>query len=122
MASLAIHDQLLSPPVCVDPLPTTRGLAQVIAEVLTGARPAAQLSDVAAPEVIRLLVRNAGRLRAVPGVPPQRPIVGAIHVFEPVPGVAEACALINLGVRYRAIALRLEAPNGRWQCTALHIG
>ncbi|MBV9487470.1 MAG: hypothetical protein JO246_15670 [Frankiaceae bacterium] len=123
MARLAIADQLLSRPARLDPMPATRRLAQVIAEVLTGARPAAQLSDVAAPDVIRMLVRSAGRLRAVPGAPVLCPIVCTVHIDEPAPGVAEACALINLGVRYRAIAFRMEAAgDDRWRCTALHIG
>jgi Family of unknown function (DUF6459) len=105
-----------------DPKPLVRRLAQVIAEVLAGARPAAQLSDVAAPDVIRLLVRSAGRLRAYPTGPQQRPVVRSVHIDEPRLGVAEACAVINLGTRYRAIALRLESTNGRWRCTDLRIG
>jgi hypothetical protein len=90
--------------------------------VLTGARPAAQLCDVASPEVTAMLLRSAGRMHGRPGVPVQRPVVSAVHVHEPLPGVTEACALIDLGVRYRAIALRLEAASGRWRCTALSIG
>jgi hypothetical protein len=97
-------------------------IAQVIAEVLTGARPAAQVSDLASPDVVRLLVRSAGRLAAQRGAPRQRPIVGSVHVRPLRDGVVEACAVINLGIRYRAIALRLEASNDRWRCTALHVG
>jgi hypothetical protein len=104
------------------PVVPTRQLAQVIAEVLVGARPAAQLSDVAAPEVIRLLARSAGRLSPGPGLRAQRAVVGAVHVHQPAHGVAEACAVIDLGIRCRAIAFRLDAVAGRWQCTALHIG
>lgn len=105
-----------------DPRPLSRGLAQTISEVLTGARPARQLDDLAAPEVIRLLCRSAGRLMIQPGVPPSRPIVGSVHVREPCYGVAEACAVIDLGARKRAIALRLEAVDQQWRCTALHVG
>jgi hypothetical protein len=105
-----------------DPRPLTRRIAQVIAEVLVGARAAAQLAAVATPEVVAQLTRSAGRLRAGPGVAQQRPIVGAVHLSEPRDGVAEACAVVNLGTRYRVIALRLEALTGSWRCTAVHVG
>jgi hypothetical protein len=36
--------------------------------------------------------------------------------------VAEACAVIDLGIRKRAIALRLEAVDQQWRCTALCVG
>jgi hypothetical protein len=97
-------------------------MAQAIAEVLAGARPVAQLTDVASLEVVRLLSRNAGRLCARPGLPPQRPIVDAVHLGEPCEGVAEACAVVNLGARYRALAFRLELLGGRWRCTAVRVG
>lgn len=109
-------------PVLPDPRPLSRGLAQTIAEVLAGARPARQLDDLACPDVIRLLCRSAGRLTIQPGVPAPRPIVGSVHVRQPCYGVAEACAVIDLGVRKRAIALRLEAVGRQWRCTALSVG
>jgi hypothetical protein len=105
-----------------DPRPLTRRLAQAIAEVLAGARPAAQLTEVATQEVVRLLRRSTGRLDVRPGVLQQRPVVGSVHVSEPCHGVAEACAVINTGARRRAIALRLEHSHGQWRCTALHVG
>ena len=101
-----------------DPRPTTARLAQAIAEILAGARPAAQLAAIATPDVLGLLLRNSGRLRARPGAPPQRPTVTAVHVSEPCAGVAEACAVVNLGTRCRAIAFRLELAGSRWRCTA----
>jgi hypothetical protein len=105
-----------------DPRPWTARLAQAIVEVLAGARPASQLSRVATLEVLQLLERGSGRLGARPGLPPQRPIVGSVHVSEPRDGVAEACAVVDTGVRKRAIAFRLEGVNGQWRCTALHVG
>lgn len=97
-------------------------MAQAIAEILAGARPAAQLADVATPDVIRLLSRNSGRLRAMPGLRPQRPVIDAVHVRAPCAGVAEACAVVNLGARCRAIAFRLELVDYRWRCTAVRVG
>jgi hypothetical protein len=105
-----------------DPRPWTARLAQAIAEVLAGARPAGQLSRVATLDVLQLLERGAGRLGARAGAPPQRPIVGSVHVSEPRDGIAEACAVVDTGPRKRALALRLEGIDGQWRCTALHIG
>jgi Family of unknown function (DUF6459) len=105
-----------------DPRPWTARLAQAIAEVLAGARPAGQLSHVATLDVLQLLERGAGRLGSRPGAPAQRPIVGSVHVSEPRDGVAEACAVVDTGPRMRALALRLEGVNGQWRCTALQIG
>lgn len=105
-----------------DPRPTTVWLAQAIAEILAGARPANQLAETATPEVISLLARNAGRLRARHDAAPQRPLVDAVHLGEPLPGVAEACAVVDLGVRCRALAFRLEQTGYRWRCTAVRIG
>jgi Family of unknown function (DUF6459) len=106
-----------------DPRPWTARLAQAIAEVLAGARPAGQLSRVATLDVLQLLERGAGRLgsRAV-GQPPQRPVVGSVHVSEPRDGIAEACAVVDTGPRKRALALRLEGIDGQWRCTAVHVG
>jgi Family of unknown function (DUF6459) len=105
-----------------DPRPFVNRLAQAIAEVLAGVRSARQLDDLVAPDVIRLLCRSAGRLSARPGSSRDRPIVHSVHVSGPCPGVAEACAVINVGSRKRAIALRLEATDRHWRCTALHVG
>jgi hypothetical protein len=106
-----------------DPRPWTARLAQAIAEVLAGARPAGQLSRVATLDVLHLLERGSGRLGGRRGgLPPQRPIVGSVHVSEPRDGVAEACVVVDTGPRKRALALRLEGINGQWQCTAVHVG
>jgi Family of unknown function (DUF6459) len=105
-----------------DPRPGTRRLAQAIAEVLAGARSPSQLSGLVSLDVLRLLERRYGRFNAAPGAAPTRPIVRSVHVSEPQRDVAEACAVITVGHRVRAIALRLDAVNGRWRCTALRIG
>jgi hypothetical protein len=93
-----------------------------MAEVLAGARPAGQLSEVATLDVLRLLARGAGRLGARSSGLPQRPIVKSVRVSEPCDGIIEACAVINTGDRIRALALRLEGIDGRWRCTAMRLG
>jgi hypothetical protein len=105
-----------------DPRPWTRRLTQAIAEVLAGARSPSQLSGLVSLDVLRLLERRYGRFNAAPGAAPTRPIVRSVHVSEPQHNRVEACAVIAVGHRVRAIALRLDAVNGRWRCTALRIG
>jgi hypothetical protein len=104
------------------PNPRIRQFAQAIAEVLAGARPVGQLEDAVTLEVLAVLARAAGRLGRCAGHPTRRPVVRAIHVDAPSPGVAEAAVVIDTGVRVQAIALRLEADRGRWRCTALALG
>jgi hypothetical protein len=116
------NSDLARPAELPDPRPLTRKLAQAIAEVLAGARPASQLSSHATYHVIRQLERNAGRLTPRVGVPQRRPLIDSLHLGEPCDGVIEACALIDTGSRKRALALRLEATGGRWRCTAVNSG
>jgi hypothetical protein len=42
-------------------------------------------------------------------------------VCTPTDGVAEASAVIQVGRRCRALAMRLEGLDGQWRCTALEI-
>jgi hypothetical protein len=123
-----------------DPRPWCARLSQAIAEVLAGARPAHQLAEVASLDVLHQLERSAGRLRGYRTGPVSRPRIRSMHLSEPTPGIAEACAVVDTGPRCRALAIRVEGsaprPRGlslafplatvprvpRWQCTALHIG
>jgi hypothetical protein len=106
-----------------DPRGWTGRLAQAVVEVLAGARPASQLSRFATLEVLDQLERSAGRLGGRPGsAPATRPTVASVRVSEPRDGIAEGCAVVDTGPRRRALALRLEGVDGRWQCTALEMG
>jgi hypothetical protein len=109
-----------------EPKPWAGRLVQAIVEVTSGVRPVSQLvrwttSDVYATMQRRiahtelLSQRTAGGRRV-------GAIVRSIHVDEPSDGVAEVCAVAQHGARCRAIALRLEGFDGRWQCTALQVG
>jgi hypothetical protein len=51
-----------------------------------------------------------------------RPVVRSVHTSRPTPGVVEACAVIDTGARRRAMALRIEARDGHWECTSLELG
>jgi hypothetical protein len=97
-------------------------LARALAEVLAGARPPQQLCDVASLEVMQQLERNAGRMHGPRSGPAVQPRVLSVHVGEPGPGIAEACAVVDTGPRRRALAFRVEMVRGHWRCTAVHIG
>jgi len=97
-------------------------LVQAIVEVFVGARTAAQLSPFTTLDVLHQLERWSGRLTGRDGRPPQQPRVVSVHVCEPRDRIAEVCAVVDTGPRRRAFALRLEAKNSRWTCTALELG
>jgi hypothetical protein len=104
-----------------DPRPLTSRLAQAVAETLAGARPAGQLARFLTLEVLEDLERWTGRLLAGSPRATIRPTVSSVHLSEPDDGVTEACAVVDTGVRRRALALRLEGIDGRWRCTALEL-
>ena len=45
----------------------------------------------------------------------------SVHVCEPADGVAEVSAVIQVGHRCRAVAIRLEGLDGRWRCVSLQL-
>lgn len=96
-------------------------LVRGLLESLAGLRPVAQLAGWTSPEVCALLGRRvtvAARCRDLPG---ECGRLLSLHVSEPVAGVAEVCAVVDFGRRTRAFALRLEATDRSWQCTALQV-
>jgi hypothetical protein len=103
-----------------DPRPWARGFVQALTEVLDGFRPTGQLASWAIPRVTHEVTRRAGDARRRP--PAARPVVRSVHVSEPRDGAAEVCAIVRYGERCRALALRLEGLDGRWQCTVLTMG
>ena len=101
-------------------------LAAGALEVLHGSRPAGQLMRWFEPRVHRALADRAARVRPVPGGAP-RVAVRSVHVSvraatRDVPVVAEAAAVVAVGPRCRAVALRLSPYHGRWRVTALEVG
>ena len=109
-----------------EPTPWAGRLVQGLLEVLSGVRPASQLVRWTTTEVYENVQRRVmqASVESRAGGQPRRlaEVVRSVHVSEPADGVAEICAIVAQGPRCRAVAMRLEGVDGRWQCTALQIG
>lgn len=104
-----------------DPRAWARRLAQAIVEVLSGARSPAQLSAHASLPVVQQLERASAVALRRPIRPRISPLVENVHVCLPNERVAEVAAVVDTRPRRRALAIRLEATGGRWQCTAVQL-
>lgn len=102
-----------------DPARFSRQFAQGVVEVLSGRRPTVQLVRHVSPAVQRGLARAGGRQ---PLQSPTAPVLHSLHLSEPAAGVCEMSAVVVIGVRYRALAARLEWTIDHWRCTALQVG
>ncbi|MGH3163731.1 MAG: Rv3235 family protein [Streptosporangiaceae bacterium] len=107
----------------------SRQFAQVIAEILAGARSPRQLAPWTTERVrdrISLLTRTV--------TPGQRPRIRRIVTSRPATRVVEMTVVLSFGPRSRALALRLEQLPGRqpapglparparWLCTEIEVG
>lgn len=99
-------------------------LVHGLTEVITGARPAAQLSRHLSPDILAKVERHAMRQIATNGGVrlPAVKTVRSVHICRPAEDIAEVAAVVRRGERVAAIALRLEARHDRWLCTALELG
>jgi uncharacterized protein DUF6459 len=109
------------------PTPWAGRLVQAVIEVVSGVRPVSQLVRWTTAPVYEALCARVARPTPHAGVGSRNTtrlaeVVRSVRVSEPGDGVAEVCAIVQQGPRCRAIALRLEGIDGRWQCTALQIG
>lgn len=111
------------------PTPWAGRLVQAVIEVVSGVRPVSQLVRWTTAPVYEALCARVARPVAHTGAGSRdlitnrlAEVVRSVRVSEPRDGVAEVCAIVQQGSRCRAIALRLEGIDGRWQCTALQIG
>lgn len=105
-----------------DPRLWAARLVQAIVEVTVGARPVGQLIRWTSTNVYESVQRRVNHAGSVLGAERRAAaIVRSVHVSEPSDGVAEVCAVVQHGARCRALALRLEGVDGRWQCTALQV-
>lgn len=110
-----------------DPRPWATRLSRGIAEVLSGARGARQLSSWFTEDALAVLLgstrRQRGRSRhsASVGAGP-RVLVRSVRTCEPADGTCEISIHLRVGDRGRAVAMRAEGRDGRWICTMLQIG
>jgi hypothetical protein len=105
-----------------EPVVFGRSFVQAAVEVLCGRRPAGQLARHTSPSVHAGLVRDQARGRHRFDCAGRNPVVHSVHIMEPAARVAEVAAVVQVGTRYRAIAARLEARDGRWYCVRLQVG
>ncbi|WP_157987437.1 Rv3235 family protein [Jiangella endophytica] len=101
-----------------DPRRWTARLAQSALECLHGRRPVQQLVRWTAEPVYRELNRQAVAQDDAPTV---RPRIRSLRVCRVSASVAEASVVVQLGPVVRAVAVRLEADDGRWLCTAFEV-
>jgi len=104
-----------------DPEPWATRFVQAVLETLAGCRPSVQLQEWTSPAVHAQVCRAAQERRWI-STAGALPAVRSVHVGEPADGVAEVCAVVQRGHRYRAVAARMEGFDGRWRCVALQLG
>jgi hypothetical protein len=104
-----------------EPTVLARRLVIGVIETVTGRRSASQLRQHTSPTVQAGLARDAGRISRL-GTAQRPATLHSLHVIEPADGVAEVAAVLRVGDRFRALALRLEGLDGRWRCVRLQIG
>jgi hypothetical protein len=90
-----------------------RVIAQLVLDVLTGARPYHHLAGRTTPALFERLGSLSGRAAGRTA-----PRLGTVRVCSPVPGVMEVTAIATVGSRVQALALRLEHDR-RWRCAAI---
>jgi hypothetical protein len=126
----AFADAETAPPPCDPPLPdpgeTARSLALCVAEILTGAREVDTIARWITEEVHRHLQQRAAiaaRARSASRRARQRAVirVGGVVLDDSRDGVVEAAVVVHTRSHARAVAVRLEARNGRWRATAIGV-
>ncbi len=100
-----------------DPKTWTEQLAIGIAEVLVGDRPAFQLIRYLAFDVYCSVERQA--IKHQSDAKRVRPLLRCVQVSQLNETVVNASAVIQKGLRGRAMAMRLVAESDRWRCTEL---
>ena len=102
-----------------DPSAWAAHIAQAIVDTLFGTRPIQQLLRWTDAAVYHALVTALSDNSPAPGAP--RPAVRRIRISTPAAKVAEVSVLIQMGLRYRAAAMRLEVVGPHWRCTAFDL-
>jgi hypothetical protein len=104
-----------------DPAAWSRRVLVALLEARAGLRPLRQLVGYFSPPALSWVETNFGRL-PTGASRHQHVSVNSVHVCEPANGIAEVCAIVFTGARYRAIATRLEGLDGHWRCVHLEVG
>jgi hypothetical protein len=106
-----------------DPAPWGHRLLVSLIESASGRRPLSQLAALLTFPVQRGIGADFER-SARAGSPHwlHRASVRSVRASEPSAESAEVCATVQTGTRVRAIAMRLEAKDGRWRCVRLQLG
>jgi hypothetical protein len=95
----------------------TRNILAAAVEVLDGRRPAAQIRNYFSPLVFAAVQTRAREFARVP----QGLYLRSVHAYQPAKGVIEACATIERGKRFQALAARLESNGEGWLCKLLRL-
>lgn len=106
------------------PVEFAHTICQGIVDASCGRRQVGQIARYLSGSVAHQISRRAHLARRLQqNIRAQnRPqLVRSIHVCEPTDGVAEVSATVAYHDRVRAVALRMEGLDGRWQVTALSI-
>jgi hypothetical protein len=106
-----------------DPALWGRRLLVGITETAAGKRPLQQLAALVSPSVAHGLGAEFERAAATG----RRhwlatATLRSVRAAEPAEGAAELSATLLAGSRVRAVAMRLDAREGRWRCTRLQLG
>lgn len=107
-----------------DPGPFAAGLVRNILEVLDCERPLSRLMRWMDHDIYQSLGRRVAirsRQRR-PGTLRKMVVIRRLRVCRVGPSAVEVAVVAAQGERVRAIAMRLEALDHRWRCTALEIG
>jgi hypothetical protein len=109
-----------------DPTPVLRSIAPGVVEVLAGVRNIEQLSSNLSENVylkLRERAASMARSRSQSNEKFARPdvIVKNLHHESHRPGVVQSVVLLKTKLRTRAVAIRLEMRNRRWQATSVSI-
>ncbi|PSK97896.1 hypothetical protein CLV30_12153 [Haloactinopolyspora alba] len=98
-----------------DPRRWVAKLTQAALEGIHGHRSLQQLVRWTDEPVHQALTRRAQAVRVRSVV---RPRIRAVRLCRVEAAIAESAAVVQLGTRTLAVAVRLEAVHGRWLCTA----
>lgn len=108
-----------------DPEPLLENLATSVVEILLGARDVQQIARWVTEQTYDSLVARALEARRARGLRAHRQLpwfaISALRCCRPDDGVVEGSAIVRSAGRTRAVAIRLEALDGRWRATQLAV-